>query len=57
MTFETTKSLADAIELNDDELATVGGGEMSAREYALFLLQLAAWAKEKASQPLRLPGL
>ena len=43
--------------LSDDELSAVSGGVMSAKEFAAFMVQLQAWAKEKGSQPLRLPGL
>jgi len=57
MLFEANKALAEAVELNDLELAVVSGGAMSDGEFALFMGQVAAWAKEQASKPVRLPGL
>ncbi len=45
------------VELTNDELDRISGGAMSPLEYMLFMGQLAAWAKEKGSQPVRLPGL
>ena len=59
MLSRTSKTAAGAeqVELSDNELAGISGGTMSAKEYAQFLLQLGAWAKEKSSQPVRLPGL
>jgi hypothetical protein len=59
MLSKTSKTAAEAkpVELSHDELAGISGGEMSAKELALFMLQLGAWAKEKSSQPVRLPGL
>jgi len=57
--FRGAKAPVDSkpVALNEKELDGISGG-MPAAEFAYFMnVQLPAWAKEKASQPLRLPGL
>ncbi len=54
-----TKVPAEAkpVELTNVELDSISAG-MPAAEFNYFMnVLLPAWAKEKASQPLRLPGL
>jgi hypothetical protein len=47
----------ETVELTDLELKSVSGGAMSDGEFALFMGQVSAWAKEQGSKPVRLPGL